>query len=238
MSSENPPSKIQPYNGFPAGELRFTSVPDLFFTQVLPLIDSLSELKVTLHFLWLHHRQVRQVISREELLNDETLLQSLATISTEVVTVLNQALQQAVERGTLLHTQIEDNGNIYDWYFLNSERGRLALARLEAGSFEVVAKPNAETNVPNKRPNIFELYEANIGLIGPILADELKEAETSYPAEWITEAFKIAVENNARRWKYIETILEKWATAGRGHDQASKKKSWYTEEELQNFIQH
>jgi hypothetical protein len=38
---------MEKFAGFPAGELRFTSVPDLFFARLLPEIDSLAELKVT-----------------------------------------------------------------------------------------------------------------------------------------------------------------------------------------------
>ena len=45
------------FAGFPDGRLRFTPVPDVFFSELLPLIDDLAELKVTLHCLWRLHRQ-------------------------------------------------------------------------------------------------------------------------------------------------------------------------------------
>ena len=78
-----------------------------------------------------------------------------------------------------------------------------------------MAVSGAEVVSPTlKRPNIFELYEANISLITPILADELKDAEMTYPPEWIELAFKIAVENNVRKWNYIRAILERMATEG------------------------
>ncbi len=227
------------FHGFPAGELQFTSVPDLFFSQLVPQIDNLAELKVTLHFLWLHHRQIRHAISKAELLADETIWQSLALIDHEVESILEQSLNQAVQRGTLLYLQIHDENGYHDWYFLNSERGRRALAKAQAGNWEITDSSAAEAVTLGKRPNIFELYESNIGLIGPILVDELKEAEKLYPSEWIEEAIKIAVENNVRRWKYVETVLQKWATTGRGDElQPHHKKSWYTEDELKNFIRH
>ena len=53
------------------------------------------------------------------------------------------------------------------------------------------------------RPNIFVLYEQNIGALTPIIADELRDAEQTYPPQWIEEAIKIAVENNVRRWRYV-----------------------------------
>src|SRR5206468_2494137 len=40
-----------------------------------------------------------------------------------------------------------------------------------------------------ERPNIFVLYEQNIGLLSPLLADELKDAADQYPGEWIEAAF-------------------------------------------------
>jgi DnaD/phage-associated family protein len=226
---------MEKFNGFPAGELRFTSVPDLFFARLLPQIDSLVELKVTLHFLWVHYRQSRQVISYNELLTDETLAHSLALIDRVEENALRQGLTRAVERGSLLYARIEDEAGYHDLYFLNSERGRQAHAKIMAGEMGVVASTGAEIAPPTKRTNIFELYEANIGLLSPILADELKDAELTYPKVWIEDAFKIAVENNVRKWSYIRAILERMATMGRDDGKGKKdengEKTWYTDEE-------
>ena len=233
---------MEQFKGFPAGEMRFTSVPDLFFARLLPQIDSLTELKVTLHFLWVHYRQARQAIAKNELLADETLVQSLALIDEDIEHALAQGLNRAVERGTLLYVQLENEEGLHDLYLLNSERGRQAHARLEAGEMGVVAVSGLEIALPAQRPNIFELYEDNIGLISPILADELKDAEVAYPPEWIEDAFKIAVENNVRKWSYIRAILDRMATVGRddgpGDKQESPGKAWYTDEEFKELIQH
>jgi DnaD/phage-associated family protein len=233
---------MEKFQGFPAGELRFTSVPDLFFARLLPQIDSLAELKVFLHFLWVHYRQARQVISKNELLADETLAHSLALLDDDLEHALSQGLDRAVERGTLLYIQLEDDNGQHDLYFLNSERGRQAHAKIKAGEVGVVAVSGLEIAPPAKRPNIFELYEDNIGLISPILADELKDAEVNYHQEWIEDAFKIAVENNVRKWSYIRAILERWATSGREDGSSQKPESsskpWYTEEEFNKLIQH
>jgi len=63
--------------------------------------------------------------------------------------------------------------------------------------------------------NIFELYEQNIGLLSPLIAEELKEAEQRYPGEWIEGAFREAVARNVRNWRYIARILERWESQGR-----------------------
>jgi DnaD/phage-associated family protein len=231
---------MEKFKGFPAGELRFTSVPDLFFARLLPQIDSLVELKVTLHFFWVHYRQTRHALSKNELLTDETLVHSLARVTDDVERAIADGLARAVERGTLLHIRIEDENGRHDLYFLNSERGRQAFDRIQEGEIGVVAMSGLEVAPPQKRPNIFELYEDNIGLISPILADELKDAEATYPPEWIEDAFKVAVENNVRKWSYIRAVLERMATDGRD-DKTGKKegsgKAWYTDEE-KSLIQH
>jgi DnaD/phage-associated family protein len=62
--------------------------------------------------------------------------------------------------------------------------------------------------------NVFSEYQNNIGLITPVIADRLKDAERDYPGQWIKRAIEIAVERNARRWNYIDAILKRWATDG------------------------
>ena len=65
------------------------------------------------------------------------------------------------------------------------------------------------------RDNIFALYEQNIGVITPMIVEELKEAGRLYPEEWIKQAFKEAVVLNKRSWRYISRILEHWASEGK-----------------------
>ncbi|MEO8973503.1 MAG: DnaD domain protein [Ktedonobacteraceae bacterium] len=65
------------------------------------------------------------------------------------------------------------------------------------------------------RPNIFVLYEQNIGLLSPLIADQLRDAANQYPQEWIEAAFREAVQYNKRSWKYISAILRRWETEGR-----------------------
>lgn len=63
--------------------------------------------------------------------------------------------------------------------------------------------------------NIFSLYEQNIGMLAPIMVEELKETEKLYPVGWVEDAFKEAIRLNKRNWKYINAILERWGREGR-----------------------
>ncbi len=62
--------------------------------------------------------------------------------------------------------------------------------------------------------NIFQLYETEVGVITPMISDNLKDALERYPPEWFKPAFKEAADLQKRSWRYIETILENWKTNG------------------------
>jgi len=230
------------FEGFPAGEIAFISVPDLFFSGLLPTVDSLPELKVTLHMIWLRQRQGRQAVSRAELEADETLARGLAGLGGDPAALLEEGLARAVERGALLHAIVSSASGTHPVYLVNSEGGRQALAAIQAGQLGVRGEQVVDRPVAEARPNIFELYENNIGLLSPILADELREAEASYPAEWIEDAFRIAAANNVRKWRYVQAILERWATKGRGDEfdrrNIEKERRWFTDEEFEKFFLH
>lgn len=235
---------MEAFAGFPGGDLKFTEIPNLFFSKLLPQIDDLAELKVTLHFLWLRQYEKKHAISREELLTHETLIHGLAAITADPFEALTDGLHRAVARQTLLMAHQKSGSEQHEWYFLNSEGGRIMLDKMKAGELSVVEVTGADIVSPSyaQRPNIFELYEANIGLLSPILADELKDAALTYPAEWLEEAFKIAVENNVRKWSYIRAILEGMATEGKENGKFKRtpgedsQKRWFTDEERKLFI--
>lgn len=70
---------------------------------------------------------------------------------------------------------------------------------------------------------IVTAYEGNIGMITPAVAEELKDIASTYPAGWFTEAMKEAVDNNARKLKYITAILERWRVEGFKADRRTVK---------------
>ena len=73
--------------------------------------------------------------------------------------------------------------------------------------------PIAETE---DMPDVFTLYEQNVGMLTPMIAEELRAAERLYPPSWIKDAVKEAVALNKRNWKYIAAILERWSAEGKG----------------------
>lgn len=212
---------MQGFAGFPAGKLSTTPVPNLFFSELLPLVDHVGELKVILHLFWLigKKRGTLRYARLDELLADRRLLEGLATPQATGEIVLRDALERAVARGALLHTAVERKGAPEDWYMINSANGREVLDRLAAGELDLLADVGEDVQIQVERPTIFVLYEQNIGLLTPMIADELRDAEKHYPADWLADAFKEAVALNKRSWRYVLRILERWRIEGRGNRQ-------------------
>lgn len=132
---------------------------------------------------------------------------------------------------------------VISWYFFNTARSRKIVKELQGAEMvpaslltkdEQVAQEvgvraahyttgaasnghqeKARVQVQVEQPNIFVLYEQNIGLLTPMIASQLEDAADHYPADWIEAAFSEAVQRNKRNWKYIHAILRRWETEGR-----------------------
>ncbi len=213
----------QSFQGYP-DRAEVTPVPNLFFSELLAEIDDIAELKVTLSMFWLLSRRkgYPRMITVSELSSEPVLRSALG--ADEFQQVLDHALKKAVERGTLLVVEIETQCGKEKAYLINSEAEKRTLARIERGEIsmpELNLRPVGKRG-PARTADIFTLYEQNIGLITPIIAEELKEAEGLYPADWIEEAFKEAATMNKRNWKYIARILERWTSEGRSDGESGE----------------
>ena len=207
------------FQGFPSGT-RYTPVPNSLFGPLLEAIGDPAELKCILRVIWLLHHKKRhpRYVTGRELLADRVLLLGLKGQGVPVTEVISRGLRGGVERGTLLLVTVDRNGNRDEIYFLNDEAGKRAAAKMQGGDIVVqrdIPGEGAGDGPEGSQPNIFTLYEDNIGMLTPLLAEEIKEAEGDYPWSWIQEAFKIATTRNRRSWRYIEGTLRRWATEGK-----------------------
>jgi len=80
-------------------------------------------------------------------------------------------------------------------------------------------------------PNVFRVYQNNIGMLTPLVRDSLAEAETTYSAGWVIAAIQEAVDSNARSWKYCEAILQRWKRDGFRSSRTGKLPAGETVEE-------
>jgi len=141
-----------------------------------------------------------------------------------------------------LLSEVSGEEEVICWYFFNTARSRKIVKELQGAEMlpaslltedvqttqavgaGMVKHANAGSNghqekariqVQIERPNIFVLYEQNIGLLTPMIGSQLEDAADHYPADWIEAAFSEAVQRNKRNWKYISAILRRWETEGR-----------------------
>lgn len=248
---------MQGFSGFPAGKQPVVRIPNTFFTELLPAIDDLAELKVTLYCLWiLNHKQGELRYTRlAEIEADHLFMAGLASAPGDAVAALKHGLEMAEARGLLLRVKVwptaggPAGGDAQDWYFLNSEHGRAAIERIRRGELHKLVEPLPEDiNLQAQRPHIFTLYEQNIGVIQPMIAEELRDAERTYPQNWLDDAFREAVDLNKRSWRYIQRILERWAAEGKddgrdkrdtpADDSYEALKRRYVPDELRDIIEH
>ena len=234
---------MSPFSGFPKTTSHSVAVPSQFFTEVLPEIDSLAELKISLYVLWYlsHQEGPVQFITEQVFLDDARFMSGLHKDLSRAEEELKNGLERAAQRGFLLKAAAAGEGEFATIYFLNSARGRAAAAALQKGDWSPEEIPFAPVRLELEKPNIFRLYEENVGPLTPLIADALRDAEKMYPAAWIEEAIQIAVENNVRRWRYIEAILESWRKEGRnGTDRrdAEENRRRYLKGEYSEFIEH
>ena len=235
-------SKSEGFAGFPEGKLLLTPIPNTFFSELLPKIDHLGEFKVTLYAFWaLAQKEDRfQYISLDEMAADRLLMEGLKPENMTPLEALVDALERAVARGTFLKVMVEFDQGQDSYFFLNSPQGRAALASIEAGDWQPTGDPETPISLAHERPNIYTLYEQNIGPLTPMIAEHLREAENEYPAAWIEDAVRIAVTNNVRKWRYIEAILEDWHNRGRDERKdrgdAEKARRRYVEGKFADFL--
>ena len=96
-----------------------------------------------------------------------------------------------------------------------------------------------------KPDNVFKVYEQNIGALTPMIADALREAETTDGAVWVVAAIEEAVRSNARSWKYCEAILQRWRRDGFQVDNKTRRtgsrqrvEGKLTPEQLQTWVEN
>ena len=209
---------MKQFSGFPA-KMQFTPLPNFFFSTLLPQISDIAELKTTLHILGALYRKrgYPRFITYRELLSNTSLIRSLKEAAKPPDEVLRQALEMATRRGTILHIVLDRDGVPEDIYFLNTDSDRQIVAKIQNGELSLVGlKTGGQSSIETEeQPDIFTLYEQNIGMLTPMIAEELREAEKLYPVAWIKDAIKEAVSLNKRNWRYIARILERWSSEGK-----------------------
>ena len=198
-------------------------IPVSMLTDILPAMTDIAEIQVVLAVTRLVTSSGRFDTPIEEpaIVRDRSLRHALRVVGSanEPDTRIATGLELAVGRGVLVRFRTVDRLDERVWYALSTPAARQSIQRMVAGSD---APPRSlwhgdqAPRVEPERPTVFRLYEQNIGLLSPILAEQIVRAMERYPRDWIEDAIAEAVAYNRRNWRYIQRILQQWAVTGRG----------------------
>ena len=180
--------KYEKIEGFPR-KVRYVPVPAPVLDSLLEQIDDLAELKCTLRAIAMLHvkKGHPRFVTLGELQADRTLARSLGQDGGSAAQRIEQGMATAVRRGTMAVASMEQDGKLQQLFTLNTEVNREAMGKIAQGVTSVDALPASEPwEEPADIPNVFALYEQNVGMLSPMIADALREAEALYPADWIT----------------------------------------------------
>ena len=195
------------FKGFPRS-VRYLPVPAPMFGPLLEQIKDASGFIITLRIIWMLQQKKGRLryVSSEEVFGDKILSNALGSKE-----AIQNSINMVVKGGILLQIRRE---NASDAFMLNSESDR-EIASDIGSIYESNDQPADPWEIENTPPEIYSLYEQNIGILTPIMSEKLTEAGDKYPAGWIREAVGIAVEQNRRSWAYVSRILERWDMEGR-----------------------
>ncbi|MGH2447808.1 MAG: DnaD domain-containing protein [Chloroflexota bacterium] len=193
------------------------SIPKALLDDVLLRTGDLAELKAVLlvSMVAAESRQIGVFLS--DLQGRDSLRKVVAQGSpVPAKQRLKEALDRAVANGVLFRLVLRDDRDVMQDYFVPaSNQSREMLKEMFAGA-DLAAGTNvaADAEITVQRPNIFSFYEQHLGPLTPLIAEQLREAEGSYPRGWLEEAMLTAVRYNKRNWHYVEAILQRWEESG------------------------
>ncbi|MCL2141028.1 MAG: DnaD domain protein [Dehalococcoidia bacterium] len=220
--------------GFPAS-MQFTPIPKLFINCYMSDMNA-DELKCLLHVFQIIYAKKGQLryVSMAELLSDTALVSSLQKSSVSVEQTIKDALDSARERGIIVAVEVQLKNSKENLYLINTPSDLRTAERIRNGEIKLPFGEALKPTTPCPEPrNIFRLYEDNIGMLTPIIAEELNDALEQYSEEWIRDAIHEATTANKRNWRYIARVLERWNSDGRRN---GKYQSDFAQNDPDRFI--
>ena len=225
--------------GFPLpDDFASSRVPNAVLGRVLASINDADVIKIILRAVWLLERQrgYPRYISAEDLHRDRVLV-GIFDGSDEI----DRGLQAALEHGVLVEISIGGQVRL----MLNTESAKRAT--LEPSLVQNVGNAVGEIedngwDEPARVPSVadaFQAYEENIGSLSPMIRESILNSLEDFTDEDITQAIRIAVENESRSWSFVAGVLRRWARDGIPHDRtagAGSERERISQAELRRYL--
>ena len=194
-------------------------IPREFLAETIAQIDDPTELHVTLAVFRLAADSGSNppAVSEDTVLRDAVLARTFHEDrkSSKQAQRIRRGLQYATARESIVQVVLTIDGHEERWYVPTSTENRATLSEvlIDPGAWPVAG---IEALVATTAPSVFSLYEKNIGMLTPLLTDQIETAMEHYPLHWIEDAIREAVTYNKRNWRYVQRVLENWSVNGRG----------------------
>mgnify|MGYP001201473209 CR=1 FL=1 len=232
----------------------FTSVPDPILGVVLDHVEDICVLKTLIRIVGLYYKKqgYPRFLTVQDIGGDYTISNTLKKYQRSTREDLVAILDEIVSIGVIVRVPVSIDEEPAYIYILNTKEGRRAVQLINDGAINfrdldtidsLIFAADGDKGTSVTSQNIFKLYEQNIGVITPIVSEELKDAETIYPDEWIAEAFRESALLNKRNWRYVEAILKRWKTEGkqdgksRGDTKKNDSREWIRRYGLNKYPQ-
>lgn len=186
-------------------DLHTVNIPRDFVSACAPLAP--EAILLLIHFFSV----VRARQDKQPVILSSELVESFAKWHGTQESSIKSALESLISQGLLLAWQ-EDNQT---YLIPGTPAGRFLLQELKLNDRKLISDTQESASLEDERPNIFKLYETHIGMITPMMAEQLKQDEADFPEQWIEEALREAVHRNVRNWNYVRAILKAWKERGR-----------------------
>ena len=195
------------FPGFVAGGA-MTVVPAQFFVDVMPVLDDPAELRAALYAFYAlsRRRGSPRCVRVSEMAAEDPFRQAMVSFGGDAA--ISGALERVSGRGVLLLLALDDGDAVC---FPNTDAGRRDMARVRAGVLRVPGtRARPRVSPPPEGGNPPEaVYEQEIGLLTPFVAEAIATARERWPDAWIIDALREAVRSNVRSWAYAEAILRR-----------------------------
>ncbi len=158
-------------------------------------------------------------ICRKTNLSTQTVVNALNALRHNGIT----KLEGQSKRKTFNYTILVDRIAGFQWLESDDSSEQNASVPVDRTNPSLTALPTSKKDEDEDAlRKISRAYESEIGIISPMIADELREASTAYPLQWSLDAIHEAATQNKRGWKYVLAILKRWKAQGNQEDNKTR----------------
>ena len=181
-----------------------TNVPNAVLESLLDIDADVQQIAFAWRTLWWieRSRTFPKSVTVSDLRTDRTLIRSVGH-------AFDSVIEAVCRRGVFL--RIGQDGT--ERLLLNTVSAVRADGIIDDGR-EVSANGwNNGASMPGPA-DAFRAYEQNIGQMTPMIRESIVQSLQDFTDAQITQAIRIAVENDARSWAFIKAVLKRWNREG------------------------